>query len=216
MSDDMEEFKFSLKVMVNREKGKVLFAEADSHFADILLSFLTLPLGRIIKVLNKHYGDDEAPTIGSLSSLYRSLVNLDSSHFCSEGAKQTLLNPRSSIEDQYKMLKLDIVDFQPPKYLYCRRHCLSSRIPSVSVYYDNAATCTVRKCRDEMIEEEGEKGCLDASGNGVFFINTASFIISDDLNMVPIQRGLSGIINILGITDIDGAEQINVTFGFSE
>lgn len=76
-----------------------------------------MALGRIIKVLNKHYGDDEAPTVGSLSSLYHGLVNLDSSHFWTEGAKQTLLNPRSSIEDEYKRLKLDVADFQPSKTL---------------------------------------------------------------------------------------------------
>ncbi|KAG6419577.1 hypothetical protein SASPL_121799 [Salvia splendens] len=96
---DGKEGELSLKVMINKEKTKVLFAEVDSHFADILLSFLTLPLGRIIKVLNNHYGDDETVSIGSLSSLYHSLLNLDSSHFWTEGAKQTLLNPKSCIED---------------------------------------------------------------------------------------------------------------------
>ena len=44
---DGKEGEFSLKVMINRQKTKVLFAEVDSLFADILLSFLTLPLGRI-------------------------------------------------------------------------------------------------------------------------------------------------------------------------
>ncbi|KAL1560806.1 hypothetical protein AAHA92_10978 [Salvia divinorum] len=214
---DSKEVEFSLKVMINKEKTKVLFAEVDSHFADILLSFLTLPLGRIIKVLNNHYGDDKAASIGSLSSLYHSLVNLDSSHFWTEGAKHTLLNPRSSIEDEYKRLKLNIAEFQPTKYFCCSHHSKSNRFPSVSVYYDNIATCNISECGDEMIEkEENEKGCKAASGDGVFTINTTSFIITDDLSMLPSETGLFGIIINLGITDADKAEASDVTFGFTE
>ncbi|KAL1560820.1 hypothetical protein AAHA92_10991 [Salvia divinorum] len=143
--------------------------------------------GRIIKVLNNHYGDDEAASIGSLSSLYHSLVYLDSSHFWTEGAKHTLLNPRSSIEDEYKRLKLNIAEFQPTKYFCCSHHKI-----------------------------EDEKGCQAASGDGVFTINTASFIITDDLIMLPSETGLFGIISNLGITDADKAEASDVTFGFTE
>lgn len=49
---DAEEVKFSLKVMINKEKTKVLFAESDSDFVDVLLSFLTLPLGSIVNGKN--------------------------------------------------------------------------------------------------------------------------------------------------------------------
>ncbi|KAH6827120.1 hypothetical protein C2S53_004726 [Perilla frutescens var. hirtella] len=74
---DAEEVKFSLNVMINKEKSK--------------------PLGRIVKLLEKHYGD-KASTVGSLNSLYHSLANLDSSHFCTDGAKLILLNPTSCFE----------------------------------------------------------------------------------------------------------------------
>lgn len=45
---DAKEVKFSLKVLINKQKTKVLFAEAESDFSDVLLSFLTLPLGKIV------------------------------------------------------------------------------------------------------------------------------------------------------------------------
>lgn len=109
MSDTTKNVEFSLKVMINKEKGKVLFAEAESHFVDILLSFLTLPLGRIIKLFEKQCGD-ESPTIGSLSHLYRSLAKLDNDSFLTEDAKETLLNPTSSFEAVYERLKLDFSD----------------------------------------------------------------------------------------------------------
>lgn len=75
-----EEVKFSLKVVMNKEENKVLFAEVDSSLAEVLLSFLTLPLGTIVRLLVKHYAN-EPPSIGSLNTLYQGLVNLDSSNF---------------------------------------------------------------------------------------------------------------------------------------
>ncbi|KZV34413.1 hypothetical protein F511_35450 [Dorcoceras hygrometricum] len=53
-----EEVHFSLKVMMMKKSNKVLYAEVDSHLVDVLLSFLTLPLGTIVRLLNKHYGND--------------------------------------------------------------------------------------------------------------------------------------------------------------
>ncbi|XP_057792668.1 uncharacterized protein LOC131009378 [Salvia miltiorrhiza] len=208
---DAKEVEFSLKVMINKEKTKVLFAEVDSHFADILLSFLTLPLGRIMKILEKHYGD-EAPTIGSLNTLYHSLANLDNAYFWTDGAKQTFLNPASSFEAEYERLKLDITDYQPARYFVCT---YGHRFRSVSMYYDSIKKCT--KChRDVFGEEVAEKGPQTASRDGVFTIHTTSFIISDDLQILPNETGILGIFSILGISDMDKAEPINVTFGFSE
>ena len=147
---------FSLKVMINKEKTKVLFVEASSHFTDILLSFLTLPLGRIIKVLHKHYGDETA-TVGSLNSLYRSLANLDSPHFVTEGAKQNLHNPTSSFEDGIKQLKLDITDSPPNEYYKCTYSNCCYRFRRVSMCYDNVERC--KKCGDanDIIIEQDEE-----------------------------------------------------------
>ncbi|KAG6416974.1 hypothetical protein SASPL_124415 [Salvia splendens] len=206
---------FSLKVMINKEKTKVLFVEGSSHFTDILLSFLTLPLGRIIKVLHKHYGD-ETPTIGSLHNLYRSLANLDSPHFATEGAKETLLSPTSSFEDEIKQLKLDVTDSPPNEYFKCI--CCGYRICRVvSVYYDHAEFCIKCGYRTRIIiEQQEEVRCEAASGDGVFTMDIASFIIFDDLRTFPNETGLLGIIRTIGIADMDKAEPIKVTLGFNE
>lgn len=120
MSDQNKSRTLSLNVMMNKKETKVLFAQVDGYFADILLSFLTLPMGRIVKVLGKHYGD-EAPAIGSFSSLYRSLKNLDSSHFWTKGAKEALLDPISSSDAECKSLKLDISASPPTEYFHCHK-----------------------------------------------------------------------------------------------
>ncbi|KAI3679628.1 hypothetical protein L2E82_51168 [Cichorium intybus] len=60
-----------LKVYVDKKKTKVMFAEAEEDFVDILFSFFTLPLG-IIARLSKKHADSKEIRVGSLTSLYES------------------------------------------------------------------------------------------------------------------------------------------------
>ncbi|XP_057777898.1 uncharacterized protein LOC130996617 [Salvia miltiorrhiza] len=55
-----------------------------------------------------------------------------------------------------------------------------------------------------------------ASRDGVFAIHKDSFIISDDLQIFPNEMGISGIVTIVGIADMDKAELIKVDLGFNE
>ena len=43
----------SLRILIDREKNHVLFAEAWKDFVDVLLGFLTLPLGTIARLVPK-------------------------------------------------------------------------------------------------------------------------------------------------------------------
>ncbi|KAL6554124.1 hypothetical protein OROMI_019797 [Orobanche minor] len=196
----------------------VLYAEADSHFVDVLLSFLTLPLGTIIRILGKHYGDDEAhaPVIGSLTTMYNGLANLDNDHFCTESGKQMLLNPRKSFKNERCKLKLNVDDTQPTKAFACAdEDCSFRSTPNIGLYYDTSR-CDCGKRLDN-------KGCFvrerdhEDDDAGVFTERAASFIISDDLQMLPSETGYAvRILTSLGITSTDGTELRNVTFGFNE
>ncbi|GJW55521.1 hypothetical protein Tco_0099606 [Tanacetum coccineum] len=57
--------KISLKIMVHKKKNRVLFAKADSDFVDILFSFMTLPLGTIVRIFEKRQ-DEKLEPLGSL------------------------------------------------------------------------------------------------------------------------------------------------------
>ncbi|KAH6799715.1 hypothetical protein C2S51_036199 [Perilla frutescens var. frutescens] len=125
----------------------------------------------IVKVVEKHYGD-KAPAIGSFSTLYNGIANLDSVHFKSESAKSLLLNPISDFKNYLCGLKLNYTD--PTSSNFAKEY------------------------------------------DGVFTKSADSFTISDDLQVIPNVAG--SIINTLSIaiTDMDGAETRNVTFGFNE
>ncbi|KAL6535896.1 hypothetical protein OROHE_012740 [Orobanche hederae] len=109
MSTAAEDVKFCLKVMINKEKTKVLLAEADGDLVDVLLSFLTLPLGTIVRILENHYGD-EAPVLGSLTTLRKGLSVLDRAHFSAESSKQMLLNPACGAVFSLKTASFIITD----------------------------------------------------------------------------------------------------------
>ena len=208
MTDASKDFKFTLKVMIDKKKEKVLFAESDCQFVDVLLSFLTLPLGRIIKALNEHYVN--APIIGSLTNLYRSLAGIDNADFVTDDAKEILLNPRSPFEAEYGMLKLSITDSQPTKYLRCA--CGNSS-HTVSIYYDQVKC---QKCPSSYVVKidlpiKESKVC-----EGVFTANRSSFIISDDLQIFPSVTGICHIVSLLGITNMDEAEAFDVKIGFNQ
>ncbi|CAA0808590.1 Protein of unknown function (DUF674 [Striga hermonthica] len=207
-----KDVQFSLKVMINRDKTKVLFAEADSDFTDILLSFLTLPLGKIAKLLVEHYGGD-TPVVGSLTSLYNGLVNLDVVHFHTETGKQMLLNPRSVFDKECLKLKLNFCDSEPTKYFTCEWPIRGKH--NFSMYYDTVGCdCGITMSKEtELRSSEAAEGGNDR----VFCTKGASFIIGDDMRVAPNVAGsVLRTLAELGIRDTKGAEMRNVTFGYNE
>ncbi|KAL7086731.1 hypothetical protein ACP275_13G018800 [Erythranthe tilingii] len=233
---DEENFQFSLKAVVNKKKTKVLFAEVDRDFADVLLSFLTLPLGTIVRILKKHYGGDQEPSvnIGSLTTLYNGVANLENASFWTEGCKEILLNPKSLSESEAecRKLKIDISETQPVEYFTCRNsNCRANnvRFPCLSIYYDTVTCCCGAAMKREVVRNESR----DNDGNALSFVgqkmpkanaceggfftrNSDSLVISDDLRILPNTTGFVQSLGILGIADTYGAELRNVTFGFNE
>lgn len=43
-----------VKLFIDKQNNKVMFAEGDEDFVEILFSSLTLPLGTIVELLTKH------------------------------------------------------------------------------------------------------------------------------------------------------------------
>lgn len=82
--------RFNIKIFYDRHKKRVMYAECDHDFVDLLLSFLTYPVGSLFKNLagTSHLGC-------SFDNLYRSALDLDVSGLltghCSP--KETLLDP---------------------------------------------------------------------------------------------------------------------------
>ncbi|CAL5030269.1 unnamed protein product [Urochloa decumbens] len=70
-----------VKLFVDKEKKKVLFAESEKEFVDVLFSFLTMPLGTIVRLLGKQ------SQMGCLDEVYKSVEDLSTDFFQTKAAK---------------------------------------------------------------------------------------------------------------------------------
>jgi hypothetical protein len=163
-----------LKLLVNEENNKVVFAEAGKDFVDILCSFLTLPLGSIAR-LSQEDSNMGPVTVGCVNSLYQSVSNLDECLWTNTISKIMLLYPRNSSEEYCSTLKFIIDDREPTKYFMCgNKYCGLTLTPS-----------SYHIC----------ERCGNVSNRSVFlkpyckgFVNSvATFVITDDLSIMPIS-----------------------------
>jgi hypothetical protein len=82
----------NVKIVMRKSDGKVLYAQGEKYFADILLSFPSFPLGAVVRVLGGNC------SIGNIDSLYKSIVDLvESKYFMSQEAKNRLVDPHLAL-----------------------------------------------------------------------------------------------------------------------
>jgi len=166
----------SMKLLLNEKGNKVLFAEAEKDFVDILCIFLTMPLGTIARLVEKESGIGPV-TVGCLNSLYRSVADLDESCFATKTIKPVLLEPINSAEDYCNTLKLNIDDTQPTKYFACFNYnrCNSPRLSATDKLFTHKCSCG-NVFPVEVFLENFSQG---------FVNDVATFIITDDLTVIP-------------------------------
>ncbi|KAJ9551071.1 hypothetical protein OSB04_015116 [Centaurea solstitialis] len=194
--------KISLKVMVHKEKNQVVFAEADSTFVDTLFSIMTLPLGTLFRVLEK-CPDKNLKTVGCLNNVYRSLAELPAGYFTDEENKFLMLNPRTYGYDYCFHLEHKIDDTEPTNYFKCGGW-LCNR-PGFSFTTCSYAKCIY--CGSVMNEEAGDQFDGDDE-ESVFVPNLVSFIVTDDLRVMPNTSDFSiPLVCDLGSTDPSHLEE---------
>ncbi|VVB12888.1 unnamed protein product [Arabis nemorensis] len=213
MAETCREPKVRLRLFVDEEKNKVVLAEASKDFVDVLFSLLTLPMGAIVRLLEKHRESSKPITIGCFNNLYKSVVDMDIHNFETQASKEILLNPRSLSEVKCRKLKLDINPTDDLKFFTCRNLCnLCSNF--------NTSLC---KCGNLMNAEmplssqPRVSASLQNDANGVFVSGRCSYIITDDLNVAVSSTSL--VLNKLksqGYVDVSKLGEKLVDVGFEE
>ncbi|KAK7339811.1 hypothetical protein VNO77_20496 [Canavalia gladiata] len=201
---DEQVHKVPLKVLVDRKKNRVLFAETEKDFVDVLLSFLTLPLGTIARLVAKD-SNIQPMRVGSVSSLYESVSNLEEKHLRTQTCKEMLLQPRNSLESYCQQLKLNIDDTEPMKYFICNKSdCFRKQSGSLYSIFKNQR-CSCGSVMNRVVSPE-----YLTIENG-FVKETATFIICDDLYIMPNVFGASfNLFHKLGIEDMEAVEEQTV------
>lgn len=101
--------KLSLKLLIDNNSNKVVFAEAGKEIVDFLFGYLQVPLGSIMGLLSKY----DLVGFGSLSRVYESIENLDPSFLQSKASKDSLLRPKPTFSSNTHTPQL-LLDFVPP------------------------------------------------------------------------------------------------------
>ncbi|KAJ6853675.1 uncharacterized protein M6B38_113625 [Iris pallida] len=164
--------KIAMKLLVDKERSRVVYAEADKDFVDILFSFLTLPLSTIVKVLNKQ------STLGCMDNLYESVEKLDIQYLQTEACKTMLLHPQSEAAVQCEDLKINIDDTRPRVVYACKKDdCCSKQTCWVS----SAQNAQCIHCKDKM-----ERVVIWPKNDVKLFVKEGvKYIISSNLHVEP-------------------------------
>jgi len=79
-----------------------LYAQGGNEIANMLLSFLTFPLGGVVRKLEGN------SCVGSIDALYNSIVDMNENYFMSKSAKNRLVDP-------YLLLLMSLISFETSK-----------------------------------------------------------------------------------------------------
>ncbi|EXB30493.1 hypothetical protein L484_006043 [Morus notabilis] len=201
----------SLKVLVDKEKNRVIFAECDNDFVDILFSFLTNPMGTIIRLASKH---SLSARIGCMNNLYTSVESIDVQHFQNKVCRTMLLSPRNGAESHCMNLKLKIDDAEPRQFYICwSNECRTSKFKLLSCYRE--AIC---ECGNEMYSEfSPPETAIPAADRVVFVKVTNRYIISDDLQVMVLCSATSfSLLSKSGVMDWSTIEEKTFNLAINE
>ncbi|XP_059430820.1 uncharacterized protein LOC132164340 [Corylus avellana] len=190
----------SLKLLVDSNSRKVVFAEAGKEFVDFLFGLIQMPIGSIMGLLWNH--GMAGP--GSLSRVYESIQNLDPT--CLHQTKEELLMPEPAFPSNTHPPPL-LLNFVPPKQptTSVENHFIS-RSPSnaliQTVIYDldsdpdsdSDSPFSLSRNKSVVEHEQRETGYV----RGV-----VTFMVKDDLTVTPMSTiSCITLLNAFNIKDV--------------
>ncbi|KAK7395222.1 hypothetical protein VNO78_15770 [Psophocarpus tetragonolobus] len=196
-----------VKVVMRKSDGKVMFAQGEEEFADFLFSFLTFPLGGVVRMLGGY------SSIGSIDGLYNSIVGLDENKYLiAKEVKNRLIDPGLAPQLKLGMQMFPINEQASQYHCYFQRRGYPNSIRfSVTKghrsYDSKVEICKVLK----LVDLKSSGGNLKGYAKG-----PAMFMATDDL-VVERMSPTSGVslLNRLK-TPIKDVEEKVVTIGIKE
>jgi hypothetical protein len=204
-----------VRLFINKRNRRVLYAEAGKDFVDLLFGFLLLPTGGVIRLLREH-GSTSSKSVASISNLYKSVDKLNATYMTTE--KTFWLKPHKSFICYNGSPRIEYAI--PPIYYACgnanrdfdSKHQLSTRAGQRCV-------CGHELTNQLHFLDHPSSYFSSSSANPDqmipgFVKETVTFIITDDLNILPISTITRIILlNQLEVKDLSELEEITVTVG---
>ncbi|KAI3461379.1 hypothetical protein Pfo_018042 [Paulownia fortunei] len=197
----------SLKLLIDTQAERVLFAEAGKDFVDFLFHVISLPLGTIIRLLRKQ------EMVGSLANLYESIENMNESYIQPNQSKDTLLKPVAPVSGS--SLPLLALNEAPTVKKFYRCTC-SQYVSYVSD--DPRAVCP--NCGRKMITNVSyvaPPAGQQVSNEGGFVKGVVTYMVMDDLVVMPLSNISSiTLLNKFNVKEVSALEEKVVNFGMDE
>ncbi|XP_047331667.1 uncharacterized protein LOC124935266 [Impatiens glandulifera] len=207
----------SMKLLIDRESKKVLFAEAGKDVIDFLFNLLSLPLATVINILS----DSKSCTVGSLNNLYKSVENLDKAYIQPDQNKDTLLKPIPPLAQAHLLLP-DTVPVTPNnanvRFYKCPQSCNDG-------YFVKDPNLDCRNCNTKMslldVHDENKAAAVGAvenvEGGGGFVKDMMTYMVLDDLVIKPMSTiSCICLLSKFNVKDIGNLQEKMVDFGIEE
>ncbi|KAL3828503.1 hypothetical protein ACJIZ3_017305 [Penstemon smallii] len=174
----MAESKVSLKLLINSQTKKVLFAEANKDCVDFLFHILSLPTASVIRLLRERQG-----MVGSLQNLYESLENLNETYIQPNQNKDALLKPMTTdvASSEVPLLLLENATNQKLFYRcgYCNSYAYSD---------DSRAVCTAcKRNMSSVMTYVAPPPVPKASSESGIVKGVVTYMVMDDLVVKPMS-----------------------------
>ncbi|EEF41862.1 conserved hypothetical protein [Ricinus communis] len=204
-----------LKALIDKEKNRVLFAESDGDFVDVLFTFFTMPIGTVIRITGSKL---PARPVGCMNNLYASVENLDVWYLRTEACKTMLLHPQNGAAIHCKDLKLKIYSEEPSGFFfYGSSECITSKCKLLSQYECSFCDCGKRMyCPIRIRPKDVVSDSVDAH-EGVFLKERTRIVISGELKVLPPSTSASfSLLSKLGVMDASTIEERTFDIGVDE
>ncbi|XP_019186490.1 PREDICTED: uncharacterized protein LOC109181194 [Ipomoea nil] len=196
----------SLKLMIDEKTNRVVAAEAEKDFVDILFSFLTFPMGTIIR-LTSHEQLKIPVTIGCMNNLYRSIQN-SLLNWHTELCKTMVLNPRNPCAIYCSKLKINIDDSGSEMNYACSRQGCRY----LSKYQNVSCVCSKGVTTKEMKSDDSGSSVESCRYGGAFLQKgSIMFLITEDLQIRPASPHiLAQLLSGFGLSETSGIREMPV------
>ncbi|CAH9103461.1 unnamed protein product [Cuscuta europaea] len=208
MKTTKQESAVCLKLLIDEKVNRVVAAEANSDFVDILLSFLTIPMGTIIRLTSKTDAEKAPPLkIGCMNNLYHSFENLSPEIWNTRHCKTMVLKPRNPLSEYFTELLINVDDSGSEVLYECSRGGCKSKYENVLCNCGGMSrTCDTKDSTFASSSSE------DWEPDGAFLKRERTmFIVSDNLQISPSSPAvLAQILSSLGSGEINLIKEMPV------
>ncbi|KAK9282975.1 hypothetical protein L1049_011200 [Liquidambar formosana] len=203
--------KVSLRLMIDKNAHKVLFAEAEKEFVDFLFHLLSLPVGTVVRLLSKQN------MVGCIGSLYESIENLSETYMQHSQNKDILLKPSAppQFADFPFLLADESVSAPANRFFNC---------PNNHRYVSDDPRNTCPLCWGSMSRDvtyvapvTTNRENKASTSEGGYVKGLFTYMVMDDLSVMPVSviAGI-GVLNKCNVKEFDALEEKKVEFGIDE